>query len=158
LIEAFIGMTFEEFVGTAGRRLRAGLIAAYGPETGIEAAADALAYGWEHWDRLSTMDNPAGYLYRVGQTNARRAQRRSYYFPVPPPSEPVEFEPGLAPALERLSEHQRVVVMLTCGYGWQQAEVAELLSISPSSVRTHLARALDRLADELKVSRHGNRA
>ncbi len=150
-------MTFEEFVGTAGRRLRAGLIAAYGPQTGIEAAADALAYGWENWERLSTMDNPAGYLYRVGQTHARRSRRPEPCFPIPPPAELADFEPGLLPALERLSEHQRVVVVLTCAYRWHQAEVAELLSISPSSVRTHLARALDKLADELKVSRHGNR-
>ena len=150
-------MTFEEFVGTAGRRLRAGLIAAYGPQVGIEAAADALAYGWEHWDRLSTMDNPAGYLYRVGQTEARRSQRAQGFFPVPQPTEIADFEPRLLPALERLSEHQRVVVVLTCAYGWRHAEVAELLSISSSSVRTHAARALDKLAEELKVSRHGNR-
>lgn len=150
--------TFEEFVGAAGRRLRAGLIAAYGPQTGLEAAADALAYGWEHWDRIGAMENPAGYLYRVGQTKARRSRRPDTFLPVPPPSELGEFEPGLAPALERLSEHQRVVVVLTCGYEWHQSEVAELLSISVSSVRTHLARGLDKLAYELKVSRHGNRA
>ena len=150
--------TFEEFVGTAGRRLRAGLIAAYGPQTGMEAAADALAYAWEHWERLSAMDNPAGYLYRVGQTSARRSRRPDTLLPVPPPSELRDFEPGLAPALERLSEQQRVVVLLTCGYEWHQTEVAELLSISLSSVRTHLARGLDKLAHELKVSRHGNRA
>ncbi len=149
-------MTFEEFASAAARRLRAGLIAAHGPQIGIEAAADAMAYGWEHWDRLSTMENPAGYLYRVGQTAARRSRRPERLFPVPPPDEITEFEPRLLPALERLSEMQRVVVVLTCAYGWRQAEVAELLEIAPSSVRTHQARALERLADELKVNRHGD--
>lgn len=150
------GMTFEEFARSAGRRLRAGLVAAYGPEVGVEAAAEALAYGWEHWGRLSTMANPAGYLYRVGQTSARRVCRPSRYLPVPPPAELTDFEPRLLPALERLTEHQRVTVVLTCAYGWLQSEVAELLDISPSSVRTHQARALAKLADELEASRHGD--
>ncbi len=148
-------MTFEEFAQTAGRRLRAGLIAAYGLQTGLDSAAEALAYGWEHWERLSMMTNPAGYLYRVGQTAARRGRRPQGYFPTPPPTELPDFEPRLLPALESLTEHQRVTVVLTCGYGWQQSEVAELLDISPSSVRTHQTRALAKLADALEVSRHG---
>ena len=149
-------MNFGEFAQSAGRRLRAGLIAAYGPPAGIEAAAEALSYGWEHWDRVSEMENPAGYLYRVGQTAARRAARPSRYLPMPPPAELTEFEPRLLPALERLTEHQRVTVVLTVAYGWLQSEVAELLEISPSSVRTHQARALAKLAEELEVSPHGD--
>jgi RNA polymerase sigma factor (sigma-70 family) len=149
-------MTFEEFAHTAGRRLRAGLIAAYGPQAGLDAASEALAYGWEHWERVSEMKNPAGYLYRVGQTAARRAHRPHGFLPAPPPVELADFEPRLLPALERLSEHQRVAVVLTCAYGWLQSEVAELLDISPSSVRTHQARALAKLAEELEVTQHGD--
>ena len=153
-------MGFEEFAQTAGRRLRAGLVAAYGPQVGVEAAADALAYGWEHWPRLSAMSNPAGYLYRVGQTSARRGarsdRRSAAIWPQPPPSEVPDFEPRLVPALERLSEQQRVTVVLTCAYGWLQSEVAELLEVSASSVRTHLARALAKLAEELEVTSHGD--
>jgi RNA polymerase sigma-70 factor (ECF subfamily) len=146
-------MTFEEFAETAGRRLRAGLIAAHGPQVGLEAAADALAYGWEHWERLSHMENPAGYLYRVGQTAARRANRPLRLLPEPPPGELADFEPRLLPALEHLTEHQRVTVVLVCAFGWLQSEVAGLLEISHSSVRTHLARALAKLGEELEVSR-----
>jgi len=149
-------MEFEEFARTAGRRLRAGLVAAYGPEVGLDAAAEALAYGWEHWYRLSAMPNAAGYLYRVGQTAARRGRRVSGYLPEPPPEELPDFEPQLLPALERLTEHQRVTVVLTCAFGWQQSEVAELLGISPSSVRTHQARALAKLAEQLEVSPHAD--
>jgi hypothetical protein len=32
-----------------------------------------LAYGFEHWGKVGPMANPAGYLYRVGQSEARRA-------------------------------------------------------------------------------------
>ena len=43
-----------------------------GPELGREAAAEALVYGWEQWDRISEMANPAGYLYRVGRSRDGR--------------------------------------------------------------------------------------
>jgi hypothetical protein len=49
--------SFTEFARATEQRLRVALCAALGPERGREAAADALAYGWEHWDRISEMDN-----------------------------------------------------------------------------------------------------
>jgi RNA polymerase sigma factor (sigma-70 family) len=55
------------------------------------------------------------------------------------------------PALARLSEQQRTVVVLVHGYAWRQAEVAALLEISPSTVADHLSRALARLRSELGV-------
>lgn len=149
-------MTFEEFVAAHGSRLRAGLVAAYGPDGGIDASAEALAYGWEHWERVSTMKNPAGYLYRVGQTAAQRFRRRGPLMPAVEPSGSVDFEPGLLPALEDLSESQRVCVVMVHGYGWGQTEIAELLDISASTVRTHLTRGLTRLQHALEVSNHAD--
>ena len=89
---------FERFVEDHEARVRAGLVAAYGPEVGLEAASEAMAYGWEHWDRLSPMDNPAGYLYRVGQTAARRSRRRGPLMPAPAIDEDRHFEPRLPEA------------------------------------------------------------
>jgi DNA-directed RNA polymerase specialized sigma24 family protein len=63
--------TFEAFVRNTEPRLRRALVAAYGPEQGRDAAAEALAYAWEHWDRLRQMANAPGYLFRVGQTRGR---------------------------------------------------------------------------------------
>jgi DNA-directed RNA polymerase specialized sigma24 family protein len=148
-------VTFDEFAAGAGVRLSAGLIAAYGPTVGSDAAAEALAYGWEHWPRVGAMANAAGYLFRVGQTAARATRRREGYLPVPSPVELPDFEPALLPALEALSESQRVCVLLVHGYRWTQVEVAELLEITPSTVRTHLARALANLQHALEVSPHG---
>jgi predicted RNA polymerase sigma factor len=64
--------TFTEFFREAEPRLRRALAAAAGIEAGREATAEALAYGWEHWDRVGSMENPAGYLYRVGRSKARK--------------------------------------------------------------------------------------
>ena len=57
---------FAAFVLAHERTLRQSLSAALGLEPAREATAEALAYGWEHWDRVGAMDNPAGYSYRVG--------------------------------------------------------------------------------------------
>ena len=68
--------SFTEFVVGTETRLRHALTAAFGPERGREGAAEALAYGWEHWDRIGKMENPAGYLYQVGRDHARRMTPR----------------------------------------------------------------------------------
>jgi RNA polymerase sigma factor (sigma-70 family) len=144
---------FAAFVADVEPPLRRALVATYGPQVGREATVDALAYAWERRATLRTMANPAGYLYRVGQTSARR-QRRT--LPLAPPrvdSSPPEFEPGLRPALDALSEQQRAVVVLVHGFEWTQREVADLLGISTSTVRNHLERAMARLRKALEVHR-----
>src|SRR6478735_9885121 len=62
---------FEAFVATHERRLREALTAFFGIDRGREAASDALAYAWEHWDRVAGMANPAGYLFVVGRDRYR---------------------------------------------------------------------------------------
>ncbi len=144
-------MTFEEFAATSARRVRVALVAAYGPDVGMDAAAEAMAYGWENWERLEAMGNPAGYMYRVGQSAARRLNRPQGHLPAPPPDRLPDIEPGLIPALNELSESQRVCVVLVHAYGWPQVEVAEVLEIAAQTVRTHLSRAMARLQSALEV-------
>lgn len=145
-------MTYEEFVRRDGVRLRAGLVAAYGPEVGADAAAEAIAYGFEHWDRVGGMDNPAGYLYRVGQSEARKHFRPTGYLPVAAPPGLPEYEPALAPAMESLTESQRVGIVLVHALGWTQREAAELLDVDVSTLRTHIARAMVKLRTALEVT------
>lgn len=147
-----LGVTYEEFVRRDGARLRAGLVAAYGPEVGADACAEALAYGFEHWARVGPMANPAGYLYRVGQSAARWHLRPRAYLPVAPAPGLPEFEPGLAPALESLTEPQRVGIVLVHALGWTLREAADLLDVDVSTLRTHIARAMVKLRTALEVS------
>ena len=58
---------FKEFVEVEGVRLRRALIVALGRELGVEGTSEALSYAWEYWDRVRDMENPVGYLYRVGR-------------------------------------------------------------------------------------------
>jgi RNA polymerase sigma-70 factor (ECF subfamily) len=144
--------SFSEFAERVLPRLKAALVAAVGVDQAPDAAAEALAYGWEHWDRLRIMGNPAGYLFRVGVSRGRRRRRTRIVFPAPPDGEMPWVEPSLPQALSRLSERQRMSVVLVHCLGWTQEEVADLLGISRGSVQTHLERGLHRLRSSLGVT------
>jgi len=145
--------SFGVFVAEVEPRLRRALVAGFGPVAGRDATAEALAVGWEKWEKVRVMDNPAGYLYRVGQNRARRAFRLVPSVLPPPSSEDIpHFEPGLPAALSKLSFRQRQVVVLVHGYGFTHAETADLLGISRSSVQSHTERGLQRLRTTLGVS------
>jgi DNA-directed RNA polymerase specialized sigma24 family protein len=137
-------------VERAEPRLRKAFVAAYGPERGREATAEALAYGWEHWERLRGTDNVTGYLYRVGQSRTRR-RKQALLFARTEPAEPW-YEPALVPALSMLTESQRTAVVLVYGFGWTMAEVAELTGIKVTSIQNHLDRGLKKLRAALKVT------
>lgn len=61
--------SFEEFFARAERPVRFALCARFGFEAGREATAEAFAFAWEPWERIAAMDNPEGYVYRVGQAD-----------------------------------------------------------------------------------------
>jgi DNA-directed RNA polymerase specialized sigma24 family protein len=141
---------FEVFWLGCEPRLRRAFAAAYGATRGADATAEALAWAWEHWDRVQTMANPAGYLYRVGQSRTRR-RRRPPLFPAPEHVGVPWVEPALPAALAGLTEQQRVAVVLAHGFGWTHREVAQLLGISASTVQNHVERGLAKLRLALEV-------
>jgi DNA-directed RNA polymerase specialized sigma24 family protein len=143
---------FGEFVRAVEPSLRRALFAVLGAERGREATAEALAWAWEHWDRVVVVDNPTGYLFRVGQSRSRTRKVRTLHARNEW-SEPL-VEPELTRALADLSEAQRVAVILVHGFGWTMREVAELNGTHVSSVQTHLARGLRKLRAALEVEEH----
>ena len=140
---------FEAFVARVEPGLRRALLGAVGVDRLDDAVAEALAYAFEHWDVVSALDNPAGYLFRVAQsrTRHRRSPRLFRREAVVLP----EVEPGLVDALCALPESQRVAVWLAHGCGWPHAEIADVMGVSASTVATHVSRGLDRLRSELGV-------
>ena len=145
------------FFDAAERQLRLALTGAFGIETGRDAAAEALAWGWQHWDRLREMDNPVGYLYHVGRTTALRAVGHTASSDAtrieahPSVWELPNFEPNLAKFFAGLSEQQRVAVWMVHGLGFTHREVADLLGCSRPTVATHVRRGLLRLRRHLGV-------
>jgi DNA-directed RNA polymerase specialized sigma24 family protein len=153
--EADDAEAFSSFVLSDGARLRRVLVAHYGVEVGAEVSSDAMAWAWEHWDRVQTMDNPCGYLYRVAQSSARRHRRwqRRVVLPaeVPVAGLPAS-EPGLDRALARLSASQRVAVLLVHGLDWSYKDAADAMDVPITTIRNHLVRGLARLRRELGES------
>lgn len=145
---------FTEFARVAEPRLRRSLSAGFGSEIGREAAAEALAYGWENWSRVEDMANPTGYLFRVGQNKARRLIPRSRRFSRDGVtySEPW-MEPGLEQAWSSLSERERVVAGLVHAFDWTLSEVADLLGVSKGTAQSYEKRAMLKLRRALGVAR-----
>jgi RNA polymerase sigma factor (sigma-70 family) len=141
---------FTTFFVVAEPRLRRALVATYGGERGREATSEALTYAWQHWESVRVMDNPIGYLYRVGQSRSR-PRRAPQLFPPARRDEMPWTEPELPAALERLSERERLTVVLVEGFGWTLREVADLAGVSISSVQSYLGRGLQKLRQSLKV-------
>ncbi len=142
---------FTAFMREAQPRVLVALAAAYGPDAANDASAEAFAYAWEHWDRVAEMENPAGYVYRVGRSRIR-PRKQAMVCPPPPPNPAPLVEPKLIAALGRLSERQRAAVVLTEGFQYSLTEVAELLGVHPSSVRRHRERGLHKLRSRLGVT------
>ena len=142
--------SFTEFVAQNEAPLRHALIAACGGEAGRDAACDALAYGWEHWDRVQDMENPVGYLFKVGRNRARRRlTRRDPLFPAELVAGMPDIEPDLLPALSGLSERQRIAVVLVHCYQFSLSEVAVVLGLSKTTIQNHLERGMTRLRQRL---------
>lgn len=137
--------TFTIFAIANEARLRHALMAACGGEVGREAAVEALAYGWEHWERLQKMDNPMGYLYVVGRKMGRRRRRSEPTFMEVPDDRMPDIEPALPGALAALSARQRTAVVLVHCFQWSLSEVAEVMGISKTTVQNHLERGMTSL-------------
>ena len=96
------------------------------------------------------MDNPIGYLYRVGRSRTR-GRRYRVVFARADGAEPW-VEPRLGDALAALTERQRLAVGLVHGYGWTLREVADVCGLRVTSVQNHLERGTARLRSLLGVS------
>ena len=144
---------FRAFVASVEPPLRRALMAQHGPDRGREAAAEALAFAWEHWSMVRQLNNPSGYLYRVGQSRTQDRKHRPVFDR--PVDEDSWVEPGLASALAALSDRQRIAIFLVYGYDAAVSEVADLLGLRKVTVHTHLRRGLASLRKSLKVETPG---
>ncbi len=67
------------------------------------------------------------------------------------------IEPGLDAAIEGLSPHQRVAVVLRAGHGHTVEEIAALTGTSASTVATHYRRGMAKLRSALGAPRTSTR-
>lgn len=148
MVDAGAGGGLAEFVASVRPDLERALVARFGLHDGMEAAAVAVDYASREWSRLAVMDNPAGYLYRVGQSSARRihARGRRLQPMVAAPvtvDHPVDID--LQRALMRMRPDQRVAVVLVHAHGHSYANAAAVMGVPVTTVTNHVTRGLAQL-------------
>ncbi len=147
-------VTFEEFVATA----HAGLFGAMCLVTrdrheAEDVMQEALLSVWERWDRVGTMDDPEGYLYRTAFNAFRRRRRRAALAvkravrlaPAPDRFGEVETRDVVVRALGSLTPRQREAVVLTELLDYPSEEAASIMGISSSTVRVLASQGRERL-------------
>lgn len=127
-----------------------------GHDLGREAADEAFARAFERWDRVGAMDNPAGWVYRVGLNWGRRRlwrgnRERELLTQVPTTDiHHLHYhDPDLAVALADLSVKLRSVVVLRLLLGYSEKETAEALGISVGTTKSRLHRGLTQLREQM---------
>jgi len=116
-----------------------------------DSVDEAMVRAYQRWDQVGRLDNPAGWVYRVGLNHARSRLRRLLRR-VPPPAATTEFtvaDPAIALALDELSVDHRAVVVCRLLLGWSEAQTADALATRPGTVKSRLSRASKQLERRL---------
>lgn len=108
-----------------------------------EITQDAFIRLWERWPRVSTLEDPIGFLFRtamnVFRSRARRAKlglRRAVALASPTDDlAAVEDRDEMVRVMRRLTPHQRAALVLTGYLGYTSKEAASILGIRASTVR-----------------------
>ncbi len=158
--------TFEEYVAEHGRALEryAFVLTGRAPDA-QDLVQNALIKAYRRWRRVSGLDHPDAYVRRI-LTNCYLDQRRrrsdaeqptatlpdapgGYAFTDPhtvaDPAEGIVSRDAIVAALQRLSPHQRTVIVLRHFLGLDDAAIAAELRCREATVRSHASRGLDRL-------------
>ncbi|WP_231953747.1 sigma-70 family RNA polymerase sigma factor [Actinoplanes derwentensis] len=147
---------FEAFYrANADRVYRALAVTLRNDDLAAEAVAEAMARACARWPTVSRLENPAGWVFRVGlnwATSWWRKVRRER----PPAAEadhprtrPPENSIVARSALAGLPETQRAVITCRVLLELSTAETAAALRISEGTVKSRLSRGLAALRHEL---------
>lgn len=147
---------FEQLHEQRDRLYRALALAIGNAPMAAEAIDEAMTRAYRHWARISTYDNPEGWVYRVGLNWSRsvlRRRRREDLWESPPDQAVFDRspDPDLRHAIGRLPAKYRTVVVARYLLDWSTGDTAEGLGIPEATVKSRLRRALARLATDLGV-------
>lgn len=148
--------SFEAFYrAQADRVYRAIAVTLGDADLARDATAEAMARAYARWSSVSRVDNPGGWVYRVGinwATSRWRRRRRERPFPddLDPAAAPVDFDAVSAlAALRQLKTLSRAVVVCRVLLDLSTAQTAAVLDIPEGTVKSRLARALATLRTSL---------
>lgn len=149
-------LSFESFYLANERRLFRALVVLTGSRHEAEDLAQhAFCRVWEKWDRVGTLDDPSGYLFRTAFNAHRSAGRRAvraarrvvdlvvHTAPAAPPepADVVADRDHVARALAQLTPRQREAVVLTQLLDCDATHAARIMRIRPATVRVLVSQA-----------------
>lgn len=151
---------FEEFVVHHSAQLgRLAYLLTGDPTDADDLAADVLLAAWQHWDRVSTADQPIRYVRGIAANMAASRIRRAslsrakfLLFRVeaartaPAPSGDTI---DVGAALARLPARRRACVVLRLAFDQSEREVAATLGISVGTVKSQTSKAVAQLRELL---------
>jgi RNA polymerase sigma-70 factor (ECF subfamily) len=145
-----IQFAFEEFFETERERLfRALLLVTHDSPEAEDLMQEAFLRVWERWDRVGTLDDPVGYLFKTAMNLHRSAIRRAVAAAKRSLRAPGEHDPfervidrdEAVRSLAALTPRQRAAVVVTELLGYSSEEAGTILGIRPGTVRTLTAQA-----------------
>ncbi|MGH2723079.1 MAG: RNA polymerase sigma factor [Actinomycetota bacterium] len=147
---------FREFVEDRyGSLWRAFYLLTGSREEADDLAQEAFCRAFERWERVRGMENPAGYLYRIGLNLHRSVLRRlatvaRHAFRSGPPEdliEGVDRRDAIRRALVALPVRQREALVLVDWLGLSSEEAGRVLGVAPGTVRVRVSRARQALRE-----------
>jgi RNA polymerase sigma factor (sigma-70 family) len=154
-------LDFAEFYRRSANECLHTVLASVGDQhTAQELVDEAFARACASWRTVSKHPAPAAWVVRTAlNVNISRWRRRRREIAVADPSAGTHpqtnedagspVDPRIMAALMRLPVRQRQVVALRLFLDLDTARTAEVLGVTPSTVKSHLARALAALRDVL---------
>lgn len=152
-------LEFEEWYVVTYPRVFASLVVALGSHRWAEdACAEGFARALGSWRRVSKMDSPGGWVFKVALNDARRSGRRAalerrLLRRVAPAGQPDGFasiDPAIWRAVRNLPYRQRLAIALRYIDDETQSAVAEQMGVQPGTVAATLAHARSNLRTELE--------
>ena len=155
-------MTFDEF---AGARLPAVLRFAAAltgdPDLAKDVVQEVLIRASGRWQEIGQLDRPEAYIRKMVVNEYLSWRRRSWRLipsgmsshltgrPSPDPADGYIERQALLAELAKLSRRQRTALVLRYYEGYSDAEIAEVMGCTQSTVRGHVFKALTALRIEL---------
>ncbi|GAA1113093.1 SigE family RNA polymerase sigma factor [Kribbella jejuensis] len=147
---------------TERRLLRLGLMLSGSVHNAEDLVQSVLARAHRQWDRIGGLDHPEAYLRTmvVNEYLGWRRLLKNREVPLAEPLEPATYDDhGIRQAqrdatwrlLARLPRKQRAVLVLRYYEDLTDPDIAEILGVSPATVRSNAARALATLRDNLSA-------
>jgi RNA polymerase sigma-70 factor (sigma-E family) len=155
-------MTFDEFAGTRlPAVLRFATALTGDPELAKDLVQEVLIRVSGRWQEIGQLDRPEAYVRKMIVNEYLSWRRRSWRLipsgmsghlsgrPSPDPADGYIERQALMAELAKLSRRRRTALVLRYYEGYSDAEIAEVMGCTQSTVRGHVFRALAALRIEL---------